>query len=633
METKFGISTVLAFILTSNLCWKSEAQTLLPLRITNDTATSIQIDWASEPDISYRLLLTEAIDPFSQWIPVNDFLATETNTSASVSTENFPAGFFKVHVWNESFGLPTARMVWPTNGAVIAGPISVLAGAQDDSRLTVVSLYLDDALIGYLESGDLRLGLDTSHFSNGTHTLHVASRDDADNETESETLTVTFDNPVRWMNPNPMFDAMMPIELESDIVPADWTVFVETLSGETVRVFDGSSLDGTIQTSWDGKDQNGNDAPSEQAYRITVVVAENSGMAMSSGSLGYSVINSAAKVNSVVNQFGAVDYEEGIAENTSVTEERKVISLNMETKGHSLLPPLPKPAPKAAIRKFSARELFMTQFEERNKEGESANASSSVASGSTMAVAWREFVWQSGNIVLSRQHIPGFTGVLWNGTIASHLNNVQSLVALSEDSVGAHRGVYQNSVQVMQNPGNYTGLTNALNSQNPDVRAFYWYGHGSQDGNSFGGGNVRATNIAQMLGNTWTNLVLGTNPPLQSAFFHKPFSFVFLDGCMTGNGIFPEAFGIPKATKPQQYEPGRMKPRAFMGWGGKVTLGILNNDFLNWSQKFWEEWLKESEGYNLPLGTAINRANAFRPGVTNTAPLRVYGTRELRWSD
>jgi hypothetical protein len=216
------------------------------------------------------------------------------------------------------------------------------------------------------------------------------------------------------------------------------------------------------------------------------------------------------------------------------------------------------------------------------------------------------------------------------------MNNVRLLVTMVTETTGAHRGVYQNSVSVMQNAADYTALLAALASVTPNTRAFYWYGHGSPSGDAIGSasvGAVWATNVMQTLTNTWRWVQHPTGQKSPVWTYRKPFSFVFLDGCHTGRGIFPEAFGILKGSNETAYGPGRAKRRAFMGWGGPVTLGILDNDFLNWSQKFWEQWLDGPQGVDTTLNIAINAANAHRPGVTNSAPMHVHGTRALRWRD
>ena len=106
---------------------------------------------------------------------------------------------------------------------------------------------------------------------------------------------------------------------------------------------------------------------------------------------------------------------------------------------------------------------------------------------------------------------------------------------------------------------------------------------------------------------------------------------VFLDGCMTGVGSFPEAFGIPKAVAGSTYNDNHKHKRAFMGWGGTISLSILNAESLNWSLAFWNSWLSD------PTSKAIIQAQAdaflAHPTGGSGAPMETYGSLSLKWSD
>lgn len=98
--------------------------------------------------------------------------------------------------------------------------------------------------------------------------------------------------------------------------------------------------------------------------------------------------------------------------------------------------------------------------------------------------------------------------------------------------------------------------------------------------------------------------------------FRKPFTFVFIDGCLSGNGELPEAFGIPKAVSSASYEANHRKKRAFLGWNSEARDSIANTDFMTWTFKFWQAWLNDPE-YNRTLQDAINAAHATYPAVQN----------------
>lgn len=596
------------------------------LSITNESPDSIRAEWPSETNVWYRLLSTEAIDPFSHWTPIQDVYATETNSSATVPID-VPIRFFKLHVLNEYAGLPTAHIIGPTNGDSVSGTISVWAGAQDDSQLVSVNLYMDEALIGYIDSGSLEFPLDTTHFVNGSHTIYITARDDSDNAvTSAPPVVVSFQNTVRWTNAETLFESFVPITVESDVFPANWTVFVETLQNQSVRTFSGSTSDGIILTNWDGLDQNGILVPDQNAYRITVVVEGSGSFAMSSSTSERNAENDIIAVGP--NPFGCMDYEreEPVVDMVAAYYETFKWYYDLPESKRAEQPPIPPPPPAAkpgTKTRVSAREAL---FAPRVSNTSEAVTEDAAGGGSSQTVVWMERPWNSAKTLLARQKITGTPGIVYDGVTANMLVNIRNRITLAAQTLGDSRGVFQDAIFVMQNNGDYSGLTNNL-AANDDVRAFYFYGHGSPSGNTIGSGYVSAAALGATLVNLYT---MATNGP--AILTTHPFSFVFLDGCMTGNGNFPEAFGIPKIIPEGGYRALNKKKRAFMGWGAKASNSILNNEFINWTERFWQEWLNDPN-YNRSLGLAYEAACYAYPSATNQAPMKIYGATSLTWRE
>ena len=115
----------------------------------------------------------------------------------------------------------------------------------------------------------------------------------------------------------------------------------------------------------------------------------------------------------------------------------------------------------------------------------------------------------------------------------------------------------------------WASVTNALATAG--TRDFYYFGHGSPK--SLGGGGLKATTVATLLGNN----TVTTNS--------HPYRFVFLDGCLAANGDFPQAFGIPKIENMVGTDfPDRrgIRQRAFMGWDKTKTVGGFG--------AYWNDW-------------------------------------------
>jgi hypothetical protein len=137
--------------------------------------------------------------------------------------------------------------------------------------------------------------------------------------------------------------------------------------------------------------------------------------------------------------------------------------------------------------------------------------------------------------------------------------------------------------------------------------------------------------VGAQLGNT--NVTPSATGPFAGKFgyvTHHPYNFVFLDGCNTGLGDFPEAFGIPKfASGSQINNNSGLHKRAFMGWSGPVTFQV-DPSHIDWSLQFWTVWLNTSY---TSLTSAINTANNRDPSVKNNVPIKWYGNGSLIWND
>jgi hypothetical protein len=587
--------------------------------------------------------MAPSLDAFS-WAPFEDAFSAETNVLVSVSTANSLTGFFYLQIPTNGT-LPAVQIFSPTNSQTVSGTIPIGVGAQIGSQLQGVNLYLDSALVGFIDSGGIEFDLDTTHFANGQHTVYVGAVDTANNETLSSSITLDFENPVRWLDADSLFDSFVPIDVTSDIFPASWLVSVTDTNGTIVRTISGSTPDGNIQTNWDGTDNNGMSLPVESLYEITVDVTGSGGSTMMMASSLASTLG-ATYISSQLNSHGVYEYTIQKPAPNPLTAYLAILTIynQLTPEEKFIYPPLPdRPAndPYATTTVImSTRDIFLASHQ---TSGTTLNMSSGTAtpnggsggtSGSTGTAVWREKNWSSGEIVLARQKITGSAGLFFDGIVANLLGNVNTLVATAQDSVSGDRGTYHNAVLLMQQNGDFSSVTNALASSNPDTREFYFYGHGGIDGNSIGyrdgtpNDGIKAINLSLLLRNYYLPARNG-NP--QKVVTHKPFDFVFLDGCMTAVGSFPEAFGIPKTLRDNYYLTNNKHKRSFMGWNGKLSLAILDTSSLNWSLAFWNSWLGD------PTGKTVEQAvtDAFNqyPDAANQAVLTIYGSTSLTWSN
>lgn len=637
------INAPVVFLMTSGACL---SQTPPFLSLTKPSATQLKLSWTAQPGTNYQCDFSEELDAFALWSPLGSELVASSNSLHVTFTQPTNAmELYRVRSLPDD-GFPQVAILSPTNGATVSGTVQIQVSARDDRRLSSVTLYLDGEPLQTKTEGDLIFTFETAHYPNGVYEIYAVARDNIGiselggspsasviaNETQSPSHFLTFANSLRWTNADHLFDSGVSILAESDVFPTDYTVYVEDASGSTVRIFTEQTLDGQIQTYWDGLDGLGNPVSVEQQYTITLALEETSASTLiASASRLSSSTDNVSNAQWVANAYGYEDF---------------IVTKQIET---TIAPPLPpiairknrkivfeaQPSVTAAettfrqvTQRYSYRKLAQTSPTQATTtssllnatQGKTANASDGAASVSSKY--WKEAPWSSGEILLARQ-VLSEAPTLWNTQIANMLNNIANQVAIAEDSAGNGRGVYQNLRMACSTPNDYEQLLNLLTQ--PTVRNLYYSGHSS--GNSIGYSDSVPNNgiTMGMLAKTLTNQVVFPSDGSYKFEFRKPFRFVFIDGCSSANGSFSYSFGIPSTIK------NPYKSRAFMGWNITVRSGLLNTDHRLFTERFWTRWVGD-EDYDKTLRTAINQALASTPSVTANT-IVVFGTDGLTWGN
>lgn len=85
----------------------------------------------------------------------------------------------------------------PSNGATISGSNYIIqASATDDTGVDRVEFYIGNTLLGTDIDSPYGFGLNTTDFTDGNYQLSVIAYDAAGNQTRSDEITVTINNPV-----------------------------------------------------------------------------------------------------------------------------------------------------------------------------------------------------------------------------------------------------------------------------------------------------------------------------------------------------------------------------------------------------------------------------------------------------
>lgn len=187
-----------------------------------------------------------------------------------------------------------------------------------------------------------------------------------------------------------------------------------------------------------------------------------------------------------------------------------------------------------------------------------------------------------------------------------------------------------------------------LGSSDGQIRNFYYFGHGAPT--KIGGdaniveadGTFRA---AKIYGGS--KAFLNSQTAKDEITFNKNsglhfYRFVFLDGCNTANGDWPEAFGVDKTTHDINFYTSasnkwHIRPSAFIGWnttiGGSKEWGTI--------QKFWQfrgfwmgNWSVTYTGVNLvdALESARSGSGWISLGQYQDH-IRIFGYPDLKFNE
>jgi len=185
--------------------------------------------------------------------------------------------------------------------------------------------------------------------------------------------------------------------------------------------------------------------------------------------------------------------------------------------------------------------------------------------------------------------------------------------------------------------GSWATLASWLSS--PDVRNWYYYGHGGPysigcdmhtlDTNGLVVGSALTSSKSQSRLTTYAAL---------KAIKSNRYRFVFLDGCDTALGNWPGAFSVSKTTHDlsfYQNDPKHRRPSAFIGWGtepGGEGWGTIEHywDFRSYWMGFWANSIWE------PLHDALDDGCRYSNWIDMNkfwSGIRLYGYSVMQMED
>jgi hypothetical protein len=241
------------------------------------------------------------------------------------------------------------------------------------------------------------------------------------------------------------------------------------------------------------------------------------------------------------------------------------------------------------------------------------------------AGTFREKTWGTEVTILAREKLSIIPP--WDTVSANKCNNIFQYITGSP----SHQDVYGGGVQVQINASDWQSLFQALKATGTRNTQFYFTGHANGTAIGKGPGLEANTGMQTIDVELFLNNLYYTHPTthLPVASFKFPYKFVFIDGCLSGNGDWMRAFGILSDT--MDYSAVGRKNRAFMGWA-KIQVEWLfttTNGYTKFGTEFWNDWVTDD---TTQLQNAVQQALSAATGVDPTK-LITRGYNLLTWSD
>ena len=250
-------------------------------------------------------------------------------------------------------------------------------------------------------------------------------------------------------------------------------------------------------------------------------------------------------------------------------------------------------------------------------------ASDTVAAGS-----FREKTWGTEVTIIAREK---FSSISWDSVSSSKCTAIAQYISESCCSEPAHQDIYLGVPQVLSVASHWQNLLLAFKVSPARNTQFYFTGHANATAIGEGPGleadtGMQTIDVELALQNHY---YVSGKTGLPVASFKWPYKFVFIDGCLSGNGDWMRAFGILNNT--MNYSTVGRKNRAFLGWG-KIQVEWLfstTNGYTKFGTEFWNAWTSDD---TRTLEDAIQRALAAATGV-DANKLVIRGYDQLQWSN
>jgi len=255
--------------------------------ITRTVEDSVSLHWRSETNAVYRIQFASELATNTTWETLYDNYPSHGATTFWTDQGDWVTNpevlhpskaqkrFYRIVKIGTNVAPPQVSIVFPTNGAVISGEVTVAMTATGAAPIATLALFVDGEEFESFSGDQTNVIINTCEWANGPHTLFAVAADATGIETTPSTnavgaqyaaspyVTVLFSNYVsRFWFSEPRFEPELGETQHISAVFAadsDWTLTIRDVASNAVRTVTGTGT--TMNFAWDGTGDGGSPLP------------------------------------------------------------------------------------------------------------------------------------------------------------------------------------------------------------------------------------------------------------------------------------------------------------------------------------------------------------------------------------
>jgi Family of unknown function (DUF6345)/Bacterial Ig domain/FlgD Ig-like domain len=282
------------------------------IAITPTVEERVTVRWNSECNAIYRIEYAPELSTNTTWEVMYEDYPSHGTTTFWADAGKWLAEpeikrpgrelkrFYRIVKTGTNVAPPQVTIIFPTNGVVLSGDVTVSMTATGASTIASIKLFVDGEEFDSISGEQTNLIINTGEWANGPHTLFAVAEDATGIETTPSTnalgaqiaaspyVTAVFSNYVSrfWFSEDFFEPELGETQHISAVFPtnSNWTLTILDSSSNAVRTVTGTGT--TMNFAWDGTGDGNSPLPNGLYDFAVSATATDSLLLATSGTLG-----------------------------------------------------------------------------------------------------------------------------------------------------------------------------------------------------------------------------------------------------------------------------------------------------------------------------------------------------------